>query len=168
MISTGGQHVWALVFTILVASFIAAVVGGIIGYFIVGRSSSVVPELHPVQRIKEIVNPPYDPYPERPIDLSRYRRSDEEIERTERMRSRVADNPALLLRLDLSSQDNELKHIDGVPWHDAELPPANHRCWPQTDAWIMFRQVQRCACGAIRESDYPTWDRVNERRKDQS
>jgi hypothetical protein len=115
--------------------------------------------------LTKMINPPFDPYPERPIDKSRYRISDDDdLQMQERMRQRSSDDEFRLYKIQTDFSMNELKHIDGVPWWKAELPPPNHRCWPQTDAWIGLRQVQRCACGAIRESDYPEWARINERK----
>lgn len=43
-----------------------------------------------------------------------------------------------------------LAHLDGVPWWEAPAPPAGHRHWVQTWAWIGGEQVERCPCGAMR------------------
>lgn len=61
----------------------------------------------------------------------------------------------------------ETSHLGGVAWYDAPLPPKSHSCWVQTDGWIGFRQVQRCACGAIRGNGAREshWALRNERRK---
>lgn len=57
------------------------------------------------------------------------------------------------------------EHVDGIPWHDAPVPPRLHRCKPQTKGWVnFFTQVDRCACGAIR-MDGGRWMERNARRK---
>lgn len=155
------QHYEAWLFTIAVASFVML---GVVWFFrpTVRVARRAVREYGAVGVVKNIIDPPYDPYPERPIDPERYRQSDQEIEREEQMAVRAARAG----RIWMPNLDNDIKHLDGVPWHETELPPANHRCWPQTDGWIQFEQVQRCACGAIRYGRDPVWTRINERRKD--
>lgn len=67
------------------------------------------------------------------------------------------------------SGSTTMKHLGGVPWHEAPLPPRVHRCWAQTDGRInYFEQVQRCACGGIRTSAVKgsDWFERNSRRKD--
>lgn len=60
--------------------------------------------------------------------------------------------------------DPEIRHLDGVPWYSAPVPPRGHDCWPQTDGWIGLKQVQRCACGAIRGSEFRRWLDRNSRK----
>jgi hypothetical protein len=46
----------------------------------------------------------------------------------------------------------DITHQDGVAWHDAPIPPADHHCWPQTMGWVGewgLTQILRCPCGAI-------------------
>jgi len=60
------------------------------------------------------------------------------------------------------------EHRDGVWWYDAPIPPRFHRCWVQTEGWIGFSQVWRCACGAIRNPGISRrWMERNSRRKGQ-
>jgi hypothetical protein len=57
-----------------------------------------------------------------------------------------------------------IENLNGVSWSDAPLPPMIHRCTPQTQGWIEFDYVGRCACGAIQgNSGY--WQQKNDRRK---
>lgn len=42
-----------------------------------------------------------------------------------------------------------MRHLDGVAWFDAELPPENHVCWPQTIGHDPPYRIARCPCGAI-------------------
>jgi hypothetical protein len=58
-----------------------------------------------------------------------------------------------------------IRDLDGVEWNDAPLPPPVHRCWVQTDAWLGMRNVQRCACGAIRMLPDEVWVDRNQTRK---
>ena len=61
---------------------------------------------------------------------------------------------------------NDIKHLDGIPWHEAPLPPRFHRCKPQTKGWVGFSQVNRCACGAIKDvGTQRGWCEKNSRRK---
>jgi hypothetical protein len=46
----------------------------------------------------------------------------------------------------------DIKHKDGVPWHQAPVPPADHECWHQTTGWIGVNQWARCPCGAIADA----------------
>lgn len=46
-----------------------------------------------------------------------------------------------------------LRHLDGIPWHEAPVPSHRHKCWAQTDGWSGLNQVWRCACGAICSPD---------------
>jgi hypothetical protein len=47
-----------------------------------------------------------------------------------------------------------IEHRNGIDWFDAPTPPRSHECFVQTSAWIGFDQVQRCACGAIRNPGF--------------
>lgn len=61
--------------------------------------------------------------------------------------------------------DVDMKHKDGIEWFDAPLPPRLHKCFAQTEGWIGFDQVLRCACGAMRNPRFgKTWMDVNSRR----
>jgi hypothetical protein len=59
-------------------------------------------------------------------------------------------------------------HIDGIPWHDAPLPPRFHWCWAQTrcEEFVGLGTVERCPCGAIRISGTRMWDERNRTRRD--
>jgi hypothetical protein len=61
-----------------------------------------------------------------------------------------------------------IKHLDGVAWHAAPLPPKKHVCWAQTIGYMDygFSEVHRCACGAIHYEEWGPgeWLRINERR----
>ena len=68
--------------------------------------------------------------------------------------------------------DPDIKHRDGVAWHDAPLPPKRHDCFVQTSGWIGLSQYVRCACGAVCNSACkccPTsewhWMNRNQRRQ---
>lgn len=41
--------------------------------------------------------------------------------------------------------------LNGLWWYEAEIPPVNHRCYPQVRGWHGMYQVFRCACGGIRD-----------------
>lgn len=60
---------------------------------------------------------------------------------------------------------DDTKHRDGVAWDDAPAPSVFHRCHVQTEGWIGFSQIQRCACGAMRtnRSVRPVWHDKNQR-----
>lgn len=72
--------------------------------------------------------------------------------------------------LEYSSDFNEtmIYHNDGVSWFDAPLPPKNHKCTPQTKAYMnYFTLVYRCACGAtaINEEVPTVWIEKNQTRR---
>lgn len=50
----------------------------------------------------------------------------------------------------LEDEEEKRNSLNGVPWHEAPLPPRIHKCFVQTRGWIGFDEVHRCACGAIR------------------
>ena len=84
--------------------------------------------------------------------------------RTVRLRE---DRPSPTLGL-----DPDIRHVDGVAWHDAPLPPKRHDCFVQTSGWIGLTQYCRCACGAVcnrPEKGYPPaswhWMERNQRRQ---
>jgi hypothetical protein len=57
-------------------------------------------------------------------------------------------------------------HLEGVPWHEAPIPPHWHRCSAQTKGTINhFTEVERCACGAVRFDGYGRWIEKNQRRR---
>lgn len=56
--------------------------------------------------------------------------------------------------------------VGGVPWAEAPIPPRIHRCYAHTTGWIGFDQIQRCACGAIRNTRFNGWLEKNSRRSD--
>jgi hypothetical protein len=63
-------------------------------------------------------------------------------------------------------RDLGIVHKDGVPWHEAEEPPWDHECWPQTRGFIhRFELVERCPCGGVRIDGYGPWIEVNQTRK---
>lgn len=68
--------------------------------------------------------------------------------------------------------DPDIRHLDGVAWHDAPIPPKRHDCFVQTSGWIGLSQYCRCACGAVcnrPEKGYPAatwhWMERNQRRQ---
>lgn len=56
-----------------------------------------------------------------------------------------------------------VRHVDGVPWFEAKVPPFFHRCKAQTFGLLGLRSVQRCACGAIKTGAW--WHERNARRR---
>lgn len=56
-----------------------------------------------------------------------------------------------------------LENLNGVGWRYAPIPPRWHRCAPQTRGlW----DIERCACGAIRENKGSgRWFGRNSRRR---
>lgn len=55
-------------------------------------------------------------------------------------------------------RSTEISHLDGVPWHQATIPPRLHRCWAQTKGWTGYiTETHRCACGATRTSSHQRW-----------
>lgn len=68
--------------------------------------------------------------------------------------------------LTYQSEDKMTERWDyhGVDWYDAPIPRRFHRCRVQTDGWVDFTHIQRCACGAIRIYD-SGWSDRNSRRK---
>jgi hypothetical protein len=62
----------------------------------------------------------------------------------------------------------EIAHLDGIPWHEAPLPPKRHACWPQTAGFVRyFTYVERCACGAVNYDCLgrdPRWQDRNSRQ----
>ena len=59
----------------------------------------------------------------------------------------------------------EGKNLDGIPWYKAPVPPRRHKCWPQTEGWVGFDLVVRCACGAIARDNDGHWMDRNQRCK---
>jgi hypothetical protein len=59
-----------------------------------------------------------------------------------------------------------LESVDGIAWHDAPLPLSLHPCMPQTRGRIGGHYVERCACGALRDSPRGRWSEVNRTRRD--
>jgi hypothetical protein len=56
----------------------------------------------------------------------------------------------------VSREDKGLRvrHLDGVPWYDAPVPPKRHRCFAQTigeesDLIGTHTTIERCPCGGI-------------------
>lgn len=49
----------------------------------------------------------------------------------------------------MSTKDADIRHVGGVPWHEASVPPRRHHCWVQTSGWVGLHQWLRCACGAV-------------------
>ena len=57
-----------------------------------------------------------------------------------------------------------IKHLDGVKWYEAPVPPRKHKCWPQTMGILPSGEdVYRCACGATRNPRWKGWLEVNSR-----
>lgn len=71
-----------------------------------------------------------------------------------------------LLREDEEDKAEEARNsVGGVSWADAPIPSRFHRCYAHTTGWAGFDQVQRCACGAIRNTRFRGWLEKNSRRK---
>lgn len=69
---------------------------------------------------------------------------------------------------EMEDAEERRNSIGGVPWNEAPLPPRMHKCWAQTTGWIGFEQVQRCACGALRNPRFGGgWLDKNSSRKDE-
>lgn len=61
-----------------------------------------------------------------------------------------------------------MRHLDGIDWGDAELPPENHVCWAQSKAYDHPYRISRCACGAISmraAGERTFWDDKNSTRR---
>jgi hypothetical protein len=62
-------------------------------------------------------------------------------------------------------------HVDGLPWWKTRAPLPWHRHYAHTvgsvgsSGVVAFRQVQRCACGAIREGDWDYWTLLDKPRR---
>lgn len=63
---------------------------------------------------------------------------------------------------------DHLEALGGVHWFDAPLPRRRHQCQPQTRGFFGVNYVERCACGAYRESARLSWLNRNERREDRT
>lgn len=70
-------------------------------------------------------------------------------------------------RIQLTPDMNRLavRHLDGVPWHDAPVPRKLHRCFAQTigdesDLLGIVRTIERCACGSISIVDWRDLNRA--------
>jgi hypothetical protein len=63
-----------------------------------------------------------------------------------------------------SRDGNYTEHLNGVPWHKAELPPWRHDCTPQTRGVIGLDTVERCACGATLFRGRGGWIEKNQTR----
>jgi hypothetical protein len=57
-----------------------------------------------------------------------------------------------------------LEHLDGIPWHRAEVPPWDHQCLAQTRGVSDGDRVYRCPCGAVALHDTSYWSEVNRTR----
>jgi hypothetical protein len=57
-----------------------------------------------------------------------------------------------------------IESLDGVDWNDAPLPRRWHDCTAQTRGWMSLNYVERCACGAIRDSTREPWMEKNQTR----
>jgi hypothetical protein len=58
-----------------------------------------------------------------------------------------------------------VKHLDGVKWYEAPVPPRRHKCWAQTKGMLPSgEEVERCACGAVKNPKYRSWLEVNSRK----
>lgn len=56
---------------------------------------------------------------------------------------------------------------NNVPWYDARIPRRAHRCKAQTSGWHGLVQIERCACGAVRDvyrGSWSSWVWKNTRR----
>ena len=71
-------------------------------------------------------------------------------------------------QLEYESDDlsTSIRNLDGIPWHEATIPPRFHKCSPQTRGNTSAGRVERCACGAIRLGPFDQWMERNSRRKE--
>lgn len=61
-------------------------------------------------------------------------------------------------------ENPRIRHLDGIPWHEAPLPRRFHRCRSQTQGWLTLIDFTRyCACGATKQSG-SRWTGRNSRR----
>ena len=60
----------------------------------------------------------------------------------------------------------EIESIDGIMWYVAVRPHRWHRCKPQTRGLKGSKFAERCACGAIRLSNWGSWINRNSRRSE--
>jgi hypothetical protein len=59
-------------------------------------------------------------------------------------------------------------HIDGIPWHQAPIPPRWHHCRPWTIGTATPDEhdpMHRCACGSFRLARNRYWVAKNSRRR---
>lgn len=72
--------------------------------------------------------------------------------------------------LDFRSDDGRtvVYHREGVAWFEAPLPRLLHRHTVQTEGYLDFEKVERCACGAIRLGGRGRWLDRNRRRRSRS
>lgn len=61
--------------------------------------------------------------------------------------------------------DDYIEDLGGISWHVAGLPRWLHICTAQTRGQLGWDYVERCACGAIRESPQGRWMRRNDTRR---
>ena len=64
-----------------------------------------------------------------------------------------------------SAGGNYIESVDGIAWHDVPPPPRLHPCMPRTRGKVSGHYVERCPCGAIRDSPRGRWSEVNQTRK---
>lgn len=58
---------------------------------------------------------------------------------------------------------NYSESLAGTGWADAEPPPWDHHCTPQTRGALGLSVIERCACGAAR-SNHGSWIERNSKR----
>jgi hypothetical protein len=59
----------------------------------------------------------------------------------------------------------DVRHVDGVAWFDAPMPPRSHACWVQSTylpqspsaGLVVTGQIDRCACGGLRYDGFGPW-----------
>jgi hypothetical protein len=58
---------------------------------------------------------------------------------------------------------NYSESLAGIDWADAESPPWDHHCTPQTRGALGLSVIERCACGAARYN-HGSWIERNSKR----
>lgn len=59
--------------------------------------------------------------------------------------------------------NSRIRHLDGIPWDEADPPGRWHFCWAQSQGWeTLLAYTRRCACGAA-STDGFMWTGRNSR-----
>lgn len=69
---------------------------------------------------------------------------------------------------DQALAEQRAQSVNGALWYEAKMPSRFHRCYAHTSGWVGLEEVQRCACGAIRNTRFRGWLERNSRRKERS